>query len=41
MNGIVIYSHTKDELKFWAWVLSELSKQKPIEQWLTINPSRN
>lgn len=41
MNGLVIYSNTKDDLEFWAWVLSELSKQKPIEQWLMINPFLN
>lgn len=41
MNGIVIYSKTKEDLEFWAWVLSELSKQQPLTQWLTINPSLN
>lgn len=40
-NGIVIYSNTRKDLEFWAWVLSEMTKQKPINEWLTINPSLN
>lgn len=39
MNSIVIYSKTKDEMVFWSWVISELMKQKPVEEWLKINPS--
>lgn len=40
-SGIVIYSKTRKDLEFWAWVLSELTKQKSIDEWLTINPSEN
>lgn len=40
-NGLIIYSQTKEDLLFWSWVLSELSKQKPVHEWLLINPSLN
>lgn len=41
MNGLIIFSKNKGELEFWAWVLSELSKERPVSEWLKINPSLN
>lgn len=38
---MIIYSKTKEDLDFWVWVLSELTKQAPLQQWLSINPSVN
>lgn len=41
MNGLVIYSKTRKDYELWAWVISELCKQKPVQEWLMINPSLN